>query len=53
MLALHAGTCVHLSLGATDMRKGFDGLAAQVSGRIGGRSSCLIQHHPGKLDYLC
>ena len=30
MLALHAGVRVHLALGATDMRKGFDGLAAQV-----------------------
>ena len=30
MLALHAGMRVHLALGATDMRKGFDGLAAQV-----------------------
>jgi len=30
MLTLHAGMRVHLALGATDMRKGFDGLAAQV-----------------------
>jgi transposase len=30
MLALHAGVRVHLALGATDMRRGFDGLAAQV-----------------------
>jgi transposase len=30
MLALHAGVRVHLALGVTDMRKGFDGLAAQV-----------------------
>ena len=30
MLSLHAGMRVHLALGATDMRKGFDGLAAQV-----------------------
>jgi transposase len=30
MLALHAGMRVHLALGATDMRRGFDGLAAQV-----------------------
>ena len=30
MLASHAGMRVHLALGATDMRKGFDGLAAQV-----------------------
>ena len=30
MLALHAGVRVHLALGTTDMRKGFDGLAAQV-----------------------
>lgn len=30
MLALHAGLCVFLARGATDMRKGFDGLAAQV-----------------------
>ncbi len=30
MLALHAGMRVHLALGATDMRKGFDGLAAVV-----------------------
>lgn len=30
MHALHAGMRVHLALGATDMRKGFDGLAAQV-----------------------
>ena len=30
MLAFHAGVRVHLALGATDMRKGFDGLAAMV-----------------------
>ncbi|MBB5695920.1 IS66 family insertion sequence element accessory protein TnpB [Muricoccus pecuniae] len=30
MLALPAGARVHLALGTTDMRKGFDGLAAQV-----------------------
>ena len=30
MLALNAGMRVHLALGTTDMRKGFDGLAAQV-----------------------
>ena len=30
MLALHAGVRVHLALGTTDMRRGFDGLAAQV-----------------------
>jgi hypothetical protein len=30
MLALPAGARVHLALGVTDMRKGFDGLAAQV-----------------------
>lgn len=30
MLALHAGMRVHLALGTTDMRRGFDGLAAQV-----------------------
>ena len=30
MLALPAGVRVHLALGVTDMRKGFDGLAAQV-----------------------
>ena len=30
MLALPAGARVHLALGATDMRKGFDGLAAQL-----------------------
>jgi transposase len=30
MLALHSGMSVHLALGATDMRKGFDGLTAQV-----------------------
>lgn len=30
MLALYAGVRVHLALGVTDMRNGFDGLAAQV-----------------------
>jgi len=30
MLALHGGMRVHLALGTTDMRRGFDGLAAQV-----------------------
>ena len=30
MLALHSGMRVHLALGVTDMRRGFDGLAAQV-----------------------
>jgi hypothetical protein len=30
MLALDVGMRVHVALGATDMRKGFDGLAAQV-----------------------
>jgi transposase len=30
MLALHTGMRVHLALGATDMRRGFDGLAARV-----------------------
>jgi transposase len=30
MLALPPGARVHLALGATDMRKGFDGLAALV-----------------------
>jgi transposase len=30
MLALHAGVRVHLALGTTDMRRGFDGLAAQL-----------------------
>lgn len=30
MLGLHAGMRVHLALGVTDMRRGFDGLAAQV-----------------------
>ena len=34
MLALHAGVRVHLALGATDMRKGFDGLAAQVQAAL-------------------
>lgn len=30
MLGLQAGMRVHLALGVTDMRRGFDGLAAQV-----------------------
>ena len=30
MLTFSAGVRVHLALGVTDMRKGFDGLAAQV-----------------------
>lgn len=30
MLAIPPGVRVHLALGVTDMRKGFDGLAAQV-----------------------
>ncbi|TDH51858.1 IS66 family insertion sequence element accessory protein TnpB, partial [Dankookia rubra] len=30
MLSFNAGIRVHLALGVTDMRKGFDGLAAQV-----------------------
>jgi transposase len=30
MIALPAGVCVWLAAGATDMRKGFDGLAALV-----------------------
>lgn len=30
MLGLHAVVRVHLALGTTEMRKGFDGLAAQV-----------------------
>lgn len=30
MIALPAGTRVYLACGATDMRRGFDGLAAQV-----------------------
>ena len=34
MLALHAGMRVHLALGATDMRKGFDGLAALVQTQL-------------------
>jgi transposase len=30
MIALSAGVRIHLAMGATDMRKGFDGLAALV-----------------------
>ena len=30
MLALHAGMRVHLALGTTDMRRGFDGLASLI-----------------------
>jgi transposase len=30
MLGLNAATRIHLALGVTDMRKGFDGLASQV-----------------------
>ena len=30
MIALSAGMRIHLAMGATDMRKGFDGLAALV-----------------------
>lgn len=30
MIAIPAGTRIYLALGATDMRRGFDGLSAQV-----------------------
>jgi transposase len=30
MIALSAGVRIHLAMGATDLRKGFDGLAALV-----------------------
>ena len=44
MIALPAGVQVWLAAGATDMRKGFDGLAALVQTQLaedGTRVSCL------------
>ena len=42
MIGLPAGTRVWLAAGRTDMRKGFDGLAAQAQERMGRTRSAVI-----------